>query len=122
MYNDIFILLGLLFVKHWYVDFVNQSMEEVASKGNYCEWQGIKHSLKQGIGTFLVFALTDVSFMDAWLFGLIDFVLHYHIDWSKININRKKNYTIEMPQFWYWLGLDQLAHSITYLFLVWLAI
>jgi hypothetical protein len=122
MYNDLFILLALLFVKHWYIDFVDQSMEEVNSKGNYGEWFGIRHSLKQGIGTFLVFALTDISFMDAWLFGLIDFALHYHIDWAKININRAKNYTIEMPQFWAWLGADQLAHSITYLFLVWLAI
>jgi hypothetical protein len=119
MYNDVFILLGLLFVKHWYIDFVDQSMDEVNSKGNYGEWLGIRHSLKHGIGTFLVFFLTDISLFACLVLGAIDFILHYHIDWSKININRKKNYTIEMPQFWMWLGADQLAHCITYLFLVW---
>jgi hypothetical protein len=122
MYNDVFILLGMLFIKHWYVDFVNQSMDEVASKGNYGEWLGIRHSLKQGIGTFLVFFLTDVMLFDCIIMGAIDFILHYHIDWAKININRKRNYTVEMPEFWKWLGADQLAHSITYLWLVWLLV
>jgi len=36
-----------------------------------------------------------------------------------MNINKRYGYTIEMTQFWAWLGADQLAHSLTYLFLVW---
>ncbi len=122
MYNEIFFILGLLFFKHWYIDFVDQSMEEVNSKGNYGEWLGIRHSFKHGIGTLIVFALFDFSFVDCVLLGLIDFVIHYHTDWAKININRKKNYTVETPQFWAWLGADQLVHSFTYLFLVWVAV
>ena len=120
MYNDLFFLLSMLFIKHWYIDFVNQTMEEVESKGNYGEWYGIKHSLKHGLGTFIIISLTDLNLASALLLGLLDFTLHYHIDWLKININRSKHYTVETPQFWQWLGADQLAHSITYLFLVWL--
>ena len=122
MYNEILFILALLFFKHWYIDFVNQSMDEVASKGNYGEWLGIRHSLKHGIGTAIVFALFNFTVVDAVLLGLIDFVIHYHTDWSKININRRKNYTVETPQFWAWLGADQLVHSLTYLGLVWLAV
>ena len=122
MIEELLIVLGLLFVKHWYVDFVNQSMDEVNSKGNYGEWLGIRHSLKHGIGTFLVFFITDLSLVSCLFLGLLDFILHYHIDWSKININRKNNYTVENPKFWMWLGLDQLAHSITYLILVYIAL
>lgn len=120
MYNEIFYILGLLFVKHWYVDFVNQTIEEVNSKGNYGELVGIEHSFKHGIGTLLVFLFFNVTLLDAMLLSLIDFVIHYHVDWLKININRKQNYTTETKEFWTWLGADQLAHSITYLFLVWL--
>ena len=61
MYNEIFFILALLFIKHWYIDFVDQSMDEVNSKGNYGEWIGFRHSLKHGIGTFLVFFLDRKS-------------------------------------------------------------
>ncbi len=122
MYNEIFFILGLLFVKHWYIDFVDQSMDEVNSKGNYGEWLGIRHSLKHGIGTLIVFAVFNFSLVDCVLLGLVDFIVHYHTDWAKININRKKNYTVETPEFWAWLGLDQLVHCFTYLFLVWVTL
>jgi len=122
MYNEIFLILGLLFFKHWYIDFVDQSMDEVNSKGNYGEWLGIRHSLKHGLATFIIIIYATFSIPDALILGVIDFVIHYHTDWAKININRKKNYTVETTQFWAWLGLDQLIHSYTYLFLVWMVV
>ena len=122
MFDSIFILLALLFVKHWCIDFVNQSTEEVNGKGIYGNAHGIMHSIKHGLGTFLVFWLFIGEIEYSLILGFIDFVLHYHIDWAKININKKYNYTTENPKFWAWLGADQLAHSLTYLGLVWLAI
>jgi hypothetical protein len=110
--------LALLFVKHWYVDFVNQTMEEVHHKGIYLDWRGVKHSLKQGLATVAVFAFMSTSVEGALFLGAVDFVLHYHIDWAKININKKNNYTIEDPKFWMWLGADQLAHCLTYIGLI----
>ena len=106
MYDPIFILLALLFVKHWYIDFVNQTNEEVQWKGTYLDWRGVKHSVKHGLATIaILFTVTSLNSVDVISFGILDFVLHYHIDWAKININRKKNYTIEMPQFWHGLVL-----------------
>jgi hypothetical protein len=122
MFDSIFVILGLLFVKHWYIDFVNQSMEEVNGKGIYGNAHGIMHSLKHGIGTFVVMWLFIADPLFAITLGFIDFVLHYHIDWAKININKRWNYTVENPKFWAWLGADQLAHSLTYLGLVWLVV
>jgi len=121
MFNSLYILLALLFVKHWYIDFVNQSMEEVNGKGIYGNAHGVMHSLKHGVATFLIFWLYVMDFEYAIIIGFMDFVLHYHIDWTKININKRWNYTAENPKFWAWLGADQLAHSLTYLLLVWMA-
>lgn len=118
----ILITLGLLFIKHWYVDFVNQSMEEVHGKGIYGNVQGIWHSAKQGIGTAIVFLIAGLDLDWVVMLAAVDFVLHYHIDWTKININKHRNYTIETPQFWAWLGADQLAHSLTYLALIYYAL
>jgi hypothetical protein len=122
MFDSIFILLALLFIKHWYIDFVNQTNEEVAGKGTYGNAHGLMHSIKHGVATFIIFFLFTNDFGFSVIFGILDFVLHYHIDWAKMNINRRWNYTIDKPAFWAWLGADQLAHSLTYLGLVWLAV
>lgn len=121
MFNSIYLLLVLLFIKHWYIDFVNQSNEEVAGKGIYGNAHGLMHSIKHGVATTLIFLAYFQSFEFSVIIGLIDFVLHYHIDWAKMNINRRYGYTIEMPQFWAWLGLDQLAHQLCYVLLIWMA-
>jgi hypothetical protein len=121
MFDSIFALLAVLFVKHWYIDFVNQSNEEVQGKGIYGNAHGLMHSIKHGVATFLIFWYV-LNWQAAVILGFIDFVTHYHIDWAKININKRWNYTVENPKFWAWLGADQLAHSITYLFIVWLAV
>lgn len=122
MITNLLLLLVLLQVKHWYVDFVNQSMEEVHSKGIYGTGPGLWHSGKQGIGTFLAVAVVTgwSSVVYAAVVAFIDFVIHYHVDWAKININKAKNYTVETPQFWAWLGFDQLMHQLTYLLIAYL--
>ena len=79
------------------------------------------HSIKHGVATTLIFMVFFQSFEFSVIVGLIDFVLHYHIDWAKMNINKRYGYTIEMPQFWAWLGLDQLAHQLCYVLLIWLS-
>lgn len=119
MYDSIFIILSLLFVKHWYVDFVNQSADEVNHKGIYLNWLGVKHSIKHGIGTSLCL-LVFVPYIEvAILFGIIDFALHYHIDWAKMKFG---NRDITTSKFWAQLGLDQLAHYLTYLVIVWMLV
>lgn len=122
MFDSIFIVLAALFVKHWYIDFVNQSMEEINGKGIYGNAYGIMHSLKHGIATFGIMWYFLSHWPLAIIIGFIDFVIHYHIDWAKQNINKHWNYTPENPKFWYWFGADQLAHTITYLLLVWMTI
>jgi hypothetical protein len=115
------ILLVLLQIKHWYVDFVNQSPEEVASKGNYGDFHGIMHSLKHGIGTLIcVLMIVGPEFaVFALALGVFDFVTHYHIDWAKMNYG---NRDIQNPLFWNNLGLDQMAHQIVYLLIALLVV
>lgn len=111
------LLLALLQIKHWYIDFVNQTTEEVHSKGIYGDEAGLWHSGKHGLATVVcVLLVTGTGYvMEAMYIGCLDFLLHYHIDWAKININKKKNYTVETKEFWAWLGFDQLMHQLTYL-------
>jgi len=119
MIETILLTLVLLQIKHWYIDFVNQSNEEVSSKGIYGDRQGINHSAKHGLGTALAvwIAVGTPYLIFAVICGIIDFVVHYHVDWAKMNYG---NRDITTPQFWNHLGLDQMAHQLTYIFIAWM--
>jgi hypothetical protein len=119
MFDAMFILLALLFVKHWYIDFVNQSQEEVDGKGIYGNRAGLRHSVKHGLATTAIMWLFIIDPIDAVMLGLIDFIVHYHVDYVKMRFG---NRDVTNPAFWSQLGLDQLAHYICYLYIVWLVI
>ena len=121
METAVFALLVFLQIKHWYIDFVDQDMEEVNHKGIYLHYLGVKHSFKQGLGTLMcILAVVGAQyFVFAAVLALIDFVLHYHIDWVKMNYG---NRDIQNPKFWNHLGLDQMAHQLTYLFIAFMVV
>lgn len=121
MITTLLFVLALLQVKHWYVDFVHQSDEEIKHKGIYGNWLGLKHSVKHGVGTFVVLmAVTGwENVVYAVALALLDTVAHYHIDWAKMNFG---NRDIQTPQFWNHLGLDQMAHQLCYLLIAGLVV
>lgn len=110
---DILVLFVLLQLKHWYVDFVNQTPEEVQAKGVYGDPLGICHSLKHALFTFVIFSPVDLLL--AVILFCLDFFEHYHIDWFKMNYGCRD---VQDPKFWRDLGLDQMAHQICYAFYV----
>lgn len=108
--------LYLLHLKHLYIDFFNQTPNEVLEKGNYGSWLGIWHSLNHGIFTFAIFII-PLGFINSLFLGLLDFIIHYHVDWLKMQGTRDT----KDPKFWQYLGLDQFAHVVTYLLIIGLA-
>ncbi len=49
-----------------------------------------------------------------------EFVLHYHIDYTKEQVVRRHGWTSHDTPFWWAIGLDQLLHGLTYVAIVWL--
>jgi hypothetical protein len=107
-------VLLLLLVKHWYVDFIQQTPEQIKYKGTYGHLKGIEHSLWHGVLTAGVFYFFIPALWAIFL-GLVDFLLHYHIDYVKMRYGEQD---ISKKEFWKHLGLDQLAHQITYILLI----
>lgn len=115
-------ILFLLFLKHFIVDFPLQGPFQYKNKGTYGHPGGLLHSGMHGISTSLIFAFVTTPLLAICL-GVADFLLHYHIDWAKMNLNKKLGYgPTTHEQFWWLLGLDQLLHAITYLGLTAIAI
>lgn len=116
-----YIILFLLFTKHFIVDFIFQTDDMVKSKGIYGNIYGVIHSLEHAVYTACIFLLASiplgfaVSIYTACFAFVIDFLTHYHIDYVKIKYG---NRDISNKKFWVHLGLDQYAHYLTYLLLV----
>jgi len=60
-----------------------------------------------------------ISPMIILICGLIDLVVHYHVDWLKVKFGSKD---ITNPQYWREFGADQLAHQLTYLLFAYLLV
>ena len=115
-------IIFLLFTKHFIIDFPLQGPYQWQNKGTYGHPGGILHSGLHAIGTYLCFAWF-VSPSLAMQFALIDMIVHYHIDWAKMNINARQGWAANThPEFWWLLGLDQYLHAITYIGLVYFAL
>ena len=112
-----FFLLGLLFVKHFIVDFVLQTSYQLQNKGIYGHPGGILHAGIHGLGTWMCLTLFVVS-PYALFFGVVDAFIHYHIDWAKVKISTKYAWNSNQPEFWFFFGLDQLLHSVTYVIII----
>lgn len=113
---DILILLSLFAIKHWLIDFVFQSQEEIKHKGTYLDYRGITHSIKHGVATFAIVKITGLPVAESFMLGSLDFLIHYHIDWAKMKLSQ--GLAVANRAFWVWLGLDQMLHTLTYLGIV----
>ena len=110
-----FVILSLLFVKHFVCDFVIQAPYMIKEKGQYGSAGGIHHAVLHGLGTWAVlFAFVDT--FSATILALADTVIHYHIDWTKIKLSNQ--WQVQDWAYWVWFGLDQLAHALTYIAIV----
>ena len=131
-------LMFWFFIKHFICDFPLQAFPWMYNnKGTYGHLGGIVHALIHGIGTFIIlFYLTTLwtnNFFseDAnnyyvskfWCLVLFDIIVHYHIDWAKMNINKMFNWKSDNSEmFWILLGVDQLLHYLTYLVIIYFII
>lgn len=103
------------FLKHFIFDFVLQGPYQYLNKGTYGHPGGILHSGLQGVGSFVALAW---FFTNWWLLAVVcfvEFLVHYHVDWAKMNLNKYWDLRPNNSEYFWWLlGLDQLLHYLTY--------
>ena len=101
-------------IKHFIFDYVVQTPYQFRNKGTYGHPGGGLHSGMQALGTIPAFFILPTS----WLMGVTiiigEFIVHYHVDWSKEQTLRRMKLTTTDAWYWRIYGLDQLAHQLTY--------
>jgi hypothetical protein len=117
---ELLFLLLLLQIKHCYADFVMQTYIQTVKKGVWLDPMGISHTTDHMICTLvaiLIFSFfVPVSAFAIILVTLIEGIVHYFVDYSKVKYGCKDN---TKPAFWTQFGLDQLAHQVTYIWMIW---
>lgn len=118
---DAIILILLLQLKHYAVDFYFQTYEQTVRKGIYGDLVGITHSLEHSLGTAIAMIMFSMFFpMSVAIIivtTILEGLLHYHIDWFKVNKGTKD---VKSDLFWNQFGMDQLAHQLTYLLMAYI--
>lgn len=113
------LLLALFGIKHFVADFVMQYEYMLREKGTYGATGGIHHSLVHASWTFLILVCFVNNANVIIGLAFLDFVLHYHIDWAKQQLNR--GLTTANHMFWVWMGADQGLHYLTYIGIIYVA-
>lgn len=108
-----------LLVKHTVADYMLQSAYQWKNKGRYGHPGGILHALIHVVMSAPLFLILPAASLKVMLAILAtEFVIHYHVDWSKETINKLGGLTQTSNKFWWMFGIDQLMHGLTYVAMV----
>lgn len=107
------VLAALLF-KHFLFDFVFQRPYQFLNKGTYGHPGGILHAGLHAVGSIPAFLIIPPPLWVGALIVLGEFVIHYHLDWAKEQINYRLKLGNEDSGHFVLLGADQMLHGFTY--------
>jgi len=114
----VIVSLTLFQVKHLICDYVLQTPYMYLNKGTYFHPGGLAHAGIHAVGSVLpVLVLTQTPWLLAAVIGA-EFIVHYHVDWLKEQITKRRGLTHGHALFWAIFGADQFIHQMTYVVIV----
>lgn len=113
-------ILGLQ-LKHVICDGPLQTLEMVRDKSSYAKPKGLLHAAIHLVGSFLVCWLVGLPFVLSLALAALDGFIHYHVDFLKENLVKRKGWSTKDGPFWWAFTTDQTLHHMTYILLTWLA-
>jgi Protein of unknown function (DUF3307) len=111
------VLVACLQLKHFICDGPLQTKAMVDQKSIYGAWLGVVHSGLHGLGTAMVLAIAGLPLQWSAALAVLDFFIHYHVDFTKENIVKYFRWDTRDAKFWWALSADQMLHQLTYLVL-----
>jgi hypothetical protein len=104
--------------KHFLCDFVLQTAYQVRTKGLYGHLGGFIHAGLHILGTIPALVILGAPLETAVLILIVEFAIHYHVDWTKAAIDRTYQWGTQDQRYWILFGADQFVHQLTYLGIV----
>ena len=115
-------LVGLLTFKHFLVDFTQlQTPYMYENKGDPRHLGGYLHAGFHAFVSLMIFIWYTTDAVLLTSITLFELLVHYCMDCFKVNICKDLGWAPNTsPHYWLMLGIDQLVHYATYLFMVYL--
>lgn len=108
------VLFLMLVTKHFIADLPLHSAHQYIAKGRYGHPDGVNHALIHGVLTTVCFAIFT-NF--ALILGMLDAIIHYHIDWVERRVTKCKRLPQLITMYSGWVG--HWFHVMTYGGLIW---
>jgi hypothetical protein len=122
MFHDALPLFIGFLTKHMIADYYMQYSWMMKYKGTYGHWKGMAHSEFHGFLTFALLWWFGFGFFWSVAMGLLDAIIHYHIDWTKSNLWKAKKLGPNDQAYWMIHGTDQFLHLMTYVLILHLSL
>lgn len=117
---QILLLFALLQIKHLFADFFFQTSWMLTGRDTYVHFGRTVHSIIHAGLTAVVFALFGTPVIWLVILFVIEFAVHFHVDFWKARENKTKCHTPEDAAFWRAMGVDQALHHLTEIGLIWI--
>lgn len=105
---------ALFQLKHYLCDYLLQLKYQRRHKGTFLHPGGLLHAGLHAVGSIPAMLLLAPP---VWLIGVLmagEFAVHYLLDWTKEQTVKAYTLSTEDYAFWQALGIDQMAHHLTY--------
>ncbi len=120
MITNIFLLLVIFQIKHFFADFPMQN-EYMLGKMKLHGW--IKplaaHASMHALFTLFIVLVVSPSL---WWLSIVDFIIHFSVDRVKASPNMLNRWGPDNKYFWWALGGDQMAHHLTHYFFIYMIV
>jgi hypothetical protein len=106
------LILALLFVKHFLADFCWQSDRMIRDKGHLGRLGGLQHAGLHGALTYVIL-MHFLGLQACIMLAVFDATIHYFIDF--LHRRATVRLSTDSDGFWMWIGIDQFLHTLVYL-------
>ena len=115
------LLIGLE-IKHYIADYLLQPGWILSGKGNIFHPGGYAHAGLHALLSLGLRLLFGVPIGLALALFAAEFVIHYGLDYGKIHYSAGVHVDSNPRRFWALHGADQLAHQLTYVAMIYIAV
>lgn len=115
----VLLMLCLLQIKHMFADYYLQTPKMLSGRGEYFHLGRAQHAAVHVAGSVIVLAAFGAPVLFILTVGLLEWVIHFNIDFLKASYSDKKQLEPTQAAFWRATGLDQCLHNLTYVAMVW---
>ncbi|WP_229863854.1 DUF3307 domain-containing protein [Seohaeicola zhoushanensis] len=117
--STVLILICLLQIKHMFADYFLQTPRMLEGRSNYWHLGRAEHAGVHVLGSIIALLLVGAPMLFILVLVVIEWVVHFNIDWAKARYSEKKGFGPYEAGYWRANGFDQALHQLTYVAMAW---